>query len=316
MTVASSVREMGGEHRVKDAAEPRREAFWGEDDAGWGLAEDEGHLPVWTGESMETEAIGRHEGRESFFARLRSSARYLRIVLLVGLAAGAAWFASRHVTMSSSALHSAPSTSETQSAVVQGTDAEAANTTTLQVDVHGDVRHPGLVTLQEGARVRDAIRAAGGFLHAADAADVNQAALVWDGEEIDIPAATAVDAASQPQSGVQDVGLALAAASPSEHEVSTTSRDGTGGHARKHALTAGQKININTADLETLETLPGVGPKRAAAILAYRQAHGPFRDLESLRHVKGIGEKTLAKWKDLITFGAPGDASSAGRQAP
>jgi len=314
--VASSTRDMGGAEGAQDGAKPGQEALRFEDDAGWNVVERGGGPPVWTGEWMEAEAIGHHEGRASFFVRLRSSARYLRMVLLVGLAAGSAWFASRQVTMTTSALHSASPTSETQSAVVQTTEADAANTTALQVDVHGDVRHPGLVTLQEGARVRDAIRAAGGFLHAADAADVNQAALVWDGEEIDIPAATAVDAASQPQSGVQDLGLALAVASPSGHDVSRASRDGAGGRASKHALTAGQKININTADLETLETLPGVGPKRAAAILAYRQAHGPFPDLESLRHVKGIGEKTLAKWKDLITFGASGGGSSADRQAP
>ncbi|AEJ44033.1 competence protein ComEA helix-hairpin-helix repeat protein [Alicyclobacillus acidocaldarius subsp. acidocaldarius Tc-4-1] len=305
--------------RAQDGARPVQEVPGFEDGARWYMAERGGALPVWTDEGMDAEAIGRHEVGESWFVRLRAWAGYLRVVLLVGLAAGSAWFASRHVTAASSAPHSVSTPGETQSAVVQPMDADGANATALQVDVHGDVRHPGLVTLQEGARVRDAIRAAGGFLHAVDAEDVNQAALVWDGEEIDIPAATAGDAASQPQSGqsgVQDVGLALAAASSSGRDASPVSRDGAGERARKHALTAGQKININTADLETLETLPGVGPKRAAAILAYREAHGPFPDLASLRHVRGIGEKTLAKWKDLITFGTPDSASSVSRQAP
>ena len=188
---------------------------------------------------------------------------------------------------------------------------------TLQVDVHGDVRHPGLVTLQEGARVRDAVRAAGGFVHPADAEDVNQAALVWDGEEIDIPDAAASGTIAAPQAAAQDSGggtTLTGEAAGSAHPMSSANG---GRKARKRAVVSGQKIDINTADAATLETLPGVGPKRAAAILAYRQAHGPFPDLESLRHVKGIGEKTLAKWKDLITFGgASGDSSKASTGSP
>lgn len=63
------------------------------------------------------------------------------------------------------------------------------------------------------------------------------------------------------------------------------------------------RINVNTADAELLDTLPGIGPVKAAAIIAYREEHGPFRYPEELIRVKGIGEGTLSKIMDLITVG-------------
>ncbi|WP_304458957.1 ComEA family DNA-binding protein [Alicyclobacillus sendaiensis] len=311
--MVNSLREALGAQGVEDRVQPEPKVLASDEDAEWDeVAWGEGP-PGWSGGRPEAEAMGHGEGRKRLIGRLRAWARYLRIALLIGVAAGAAWFASRQVATSSEA-HSTSAGSGTARSAVQMTDVSGADATTLQVDVHGDVRHPGLVTLQEGARVRDAIRAAGGFLHDADAANVNQAALVWDGEEIDVPGPSA-DALSQAQSGVEAARRAPAETSAA-HGEGGTAQGGAGDRARKRALSAGEKININTADLETLETLPGVGPKRAEAILAYREAHGPFPDLESLRHVKGIGEKTLAKWKDLITFGAPGGSSGAGRPSP
>ncbi|WP_231862865.1 ComEA family DNA-binding protein [Alicyclobacillus mali (ex Roth et al. 2021)] len=291
------------------------------DDAGW----EDAFAGDWNPSTGASEAMDARVqgGRETFFTRLRSFVRYLRIVLLIGVAAGAAWIGSRHVAVDNAVPPTSSPTSEATSDAAQAAGANADNGATVQVDVHGDVRHPGLVTLQEGARVRDAIRAAGGFRRDGDAADVNQAALVWDGEEIDIPAATSENTAPETQASGQMGTVAWTAGNPSEGVASrassggmSASQSGGASRARKHAVPAGQKININTADLETLETLPGVGPKRAAAIIAYRQAHGPFSDLDSLRHVKGIGEKTLAKWQDLIVFVPPGNASTAGHPGP
>ncbi|WP_243835028.1 helix-hairpin-helix domain-containing protein [Alicyclobacillus sacchari] len=150
---------------------------------------------------------------------------------------------------------------------------------TIEVDVHGDVRHPGVVQVLSTARVGDAIRAAGGFLHAADAATVNEAALLWDGEEIDVLSSATTNGSGQGPSLSQQQGSGALPSSTS------------------------MRIDVNTADAATLETLPGVGAKRASEIIAYRTAHGPFADLQSLGQVRGIGPKTLAKWRNLVSFG-------------
>src|SRR5579875_2854375 len=159
---------------------------------------------------------------------------------------------------------------------------------TIEVDVHGDVRRPGVVQVLSTARVGDAIRAAGGFLHAADAATVNQAALLWDGEEIDVLASAPAGGTGDGTSASQIPRVARGLGSPTP-----------------------MRIDVNTADAATLETLPGVGPKRAAEIIAYRTAHGPFVNLQSLGQVRGIGPKTLAKWQSLLSFGVGSPAGGA-----
>ncbi|WP_206830917.1 ComEA family DNA-binding protein [Alicyclobacillus fructus] len=313
----NEIRETGCPHRAAHAEGDWRGDTWEEVfQSGWeacGAAS-----PGWTGAQSAAESW-RGQKRLPIVARLRAWSRYARVVLLIGAAVGAAWFGSRQVTTGASAnesVSSVPASSGLHGELA-GTNADSGAAATLQVDVHGDVRRPGLVTLQEGARVRDAVRAAGGFVHAADAEDVNQAALVWDGEEIDIPAATTPSSASQQADAQGTEPLAAPARdAEAESQAALTSSASREVRTRKSAVSSGQKIDINTADVETLETLPGVGPKRAAAIVAYRQAHGPFPDLESLRHVKGIGAKTLAKWRDLITFGGVGQASDAGHREP
>ncbi len=66
---------------------------------------------------------------------------------------------------------------------------------------------------------------------------------------------------------------------------------------------APEKVNINTADADKLETLSGIGPVTAGRIIEYREAHGPFREVEDLLNVDGIGEATLAKFRDHVTVG-------------
>ncbi|SIS67122.1 ComEA family DNA-binding protein [Alicyclobacillus vulcanalis] len=251
------------------------------------------------------------------FAWIRAWSGFVRAGLTILLAAGAAWFGSeRAAAMKATASSPEAGASSAATKPAPSADTEASNEIALQVDVHGDVLHPGLVSLPAGSRVRDAIRAAGGLRHADDASTINQAALVWDGEEIDVPAPSTTAGAGEvdARSDVQEMGAGLQQVSASDAPAGTSARGR--GRAHKGELSSGQKININTADMETLETLPGVGPKRAQAILAYRQAHGPFPNLESLRHVKGIGEKTLAKWKDLITFGSAGGNADGGQARP
>lgn len=164
----------------------------------------------------------------------------------------------------------------------------------IQVDVHGDVRHPGVVAVPSNARVQDAIRAAGGFAHAADAMGVNQAAMIWDGEEIDVPSAVTAATGTSVVTGHSSSVSKLANMSGSQG-----------------------RIDINTADLTTLETLPGVGPKRAAEMIQYRVSHGPFRSVSDLSHIRGIGPKSLAKWAGMLFVGGTGasqDLSEAGTQ--
>jgi competence protein ComEA len=129
------------------------------------------------------------------------------------------------------------------------------------VDVAGKVRRPGIVELPAGSRVVDALRAAGGARRGVDTSALNLARLLVDGEQI-------------------VVGLDLAAPAPS---VTTGSATG--------AITP---INLNTATLEQLDTLPGIGPVTAEAILDWRTDNGRFTSVDELLEVSGIGDATLA----------------------
>ena len=137
--------------------------------------------------------------------------------------------------------------------------------TPLLVHVSGAVRHPGLVALPAGARVIDAVTAAGGPSGSADQSAVNLAARVTDGQQVVVP-----------KRGAAPPG---APATPA----------------------ASAPISLSTATLEQLETLPRIGPALAARILAYRDAHGGFASVDELGEVGGIGPKTLAGMKDLVT---------------
>lgn len=142
----------------------------------------------------------------------------------------------------------------------------------LYVDVGGAVREPGLKRLTEGARVNDAIDAAGGLTEDADERQVNRAALVADGEKIYIPElGESADVSSEGGSAGGDL--------PAE---------------------SSDVININTADAQLLDELPGVGPATAQAIIEDREANGPFSVPEDIMRVTGIGEKKFEKMKDAL----------------
>jgi competence protein ComEA len=140
----------------------------------------------------------------------------------------------------------------------------------LIIDVIGTVRRPGIVTVPRGSRVYEAIEAAGGLLGKVDTTSLNLARELADGEQVLVGIAP-VDASGAP-----------VAATP-------------GG-----APAAGAKVNLNTATLEQLDTLPGVGPVTARAIVAWREGDGPFTSVDDLLDVKGIGDATLAELRDLV----------------
>ncbi|MGH3437149.1 MAG: ComEA family DNA-binding protein [Sciscionella sp.] len=142
----------------------------------------------------------------------------------------------------------------------------------IVISVVGKVADPGLVTLTAGARVADAVAAAGGAAVGADITALNLARKLSDGEQI-------------------YVGIPVPpAAAPAQGAVAT----GSG---------AVPRVNLNTATPEQLDTLPGVGPATAKRIIAWRGAHGRFQSVKQLRDVRGIGPAKLADLQDLVTVG-------------
>lgn len=158
--------------------------------------------------------------------------------------------------------------------------------TTAVVVVHvlGAVVDPGIVELPLGSRVVDAIAAAGGPTDDADLAAVNLARVIADGEQLRLPAVGEASPPGAAGNGAGGVGVG-----------SGSSGSGPSGVA------ADGRININTADAVGLEQLPGVGPAIAARIIAWRQQNGPFRSVDELTAVSGIGEKTLDGLRDRAT---------------
>ena len=142
----------------------------------------------------------------------------------------------------------------------------------LVVQVMGAVPRPGVYEFPEGSRVRDAIDAAGGLLTDADVAVMNLAAPLEDGQQLEIPYAGGAvpPAAVEPPAATQVPG-------------------------------AEDLININTATLDQLDALPGIGPTTAQKIIDYRTANGPFARIEDIMNVSGIGPATFDKLKALIT---------------
>lgn len=149
------------------------------------------------------------------------------------------------------------------------------------VHVHGQVASPGLFELPEGSRVVDVVAAAGGFTAEADQAAVNLARPLVDGEQLRVPAVGEVVDGSPADGG------------PGGGAV------GGGGGAASGAAVDGV-VDLNLADDATLQTLPGVGPATAAAILAWRDENGRFRSVDDLLGVPGIGPKTLEKLRDQV----------------
>lgn len=164
-----------------------------------------------------------------------------------------------------------------------GPPAPAGATPAPGVFVHvlGAVARPGLFEVHQGSRVVDVVAAAGGLLPTADEAGLNLARLVTDGEQLYVPA--------QGESGPGPPAGAQAGSGPANGAAA----GGSGG--------AAPKVNLNTATLADLDTLPRIGPAMAQRILDYRDAEGRFASVEDLRNVTGIGDKTFAALKDLIT---------------
>ena len=143
-------------------------------------------------------------------------------------------------------------------------------TGTVVVSVVGEVENPGLITLNQGARVADALQTARP-LPDADLISINHAQLLVDGQQIHVRSQHAPPAATD-----------------------------SGGGAGAAAASAGGVVSINSASVQELTTITGVGPSTAAAIVAHREANGPFASVDALTDVKGIGPAKLAAMRDQV----------------
>ncbi|KUH95872.1 ComEA family DNA-binding protein [Mycobacterium sp. IS-1556] len=167
--------------------------------------------------------------------------------------------------------------------------ADAANSTSdepVVVSVVGLVHKPGLVTLEAGARIADAVAAAGGPLEGADMVGLNMARRITDGEQIVVGIAAPPGEPAAMGSSVSPGAAATASADAPP--------TGTGDKP------PGEKVNLNTATVEQLDTLPGIGPVTAAAIVAWRDANGRFTSVDQLGDVDGIGPARLDKLRNLV----------------
>lgn len=151
-----------------------------------------------------------------------------------------------------------------------GTAGSASAAAPLFVHVVGEVRSPGVVELQAGARVQDAIAAAGGATEDAVLAGVNLARAVGDGEQLVVPDAEGAAAVSAP------------------------------GGAPGATDSASGLLDLNAADVAALETLPRVGPALAQRIVDWRTANGRFSSVDQLLEVPGIGQKTLDGFRERV----------------
>ena len=167
------------------------------------------------------------------------------------------------------------------------------------VHVYGAVARPGVYEIRSGMRLFEVIEAAGGFTSAADDTWLNLAGPVSDGEQIQVPTRQEAQ-----QLRLSDPGDPEDSGDGGTHADTAVSGDG-GTRADTDGSgdggTQSGPVNINTASLQELVTLPGIGPTRAEAILQYRQAHGAFGSIEEICSVSGIKQATFEKLKDRIT---------------
>lgn len=138
----------------------------------------------------------------------------------------------------------------------------------MMADIKGAVMNPGVYEIADGDRIIDLIEKAGGLTEEAEATAINFAMKVSDEMAVYVP-----------KKGEEEGGVPAGAISAAEKE---------------------GKVNLNSASAAELETLPGIGPAKSAAIIEYRDSNGPFKNIEDLKNISGIGNKTFEKLESLI----------------
>lgn len=153
----------------------------------------------------------------------------------------------------------------------------AQEITMIVVDISGAVIKPSVVELPEGSRVYEAIEKAGGLSKDADTTILNQAEMLTDGQKVYIPTQQEINEIA----GKGNSAMILPSTMNTKHP---------------------ELININTASTEMLQQLSGIGPATADKIISYRNENGKFNQIEDIKNVSGIGEKTYDKFKNKITI--------------
>jgi competence protein ComEA len=203
-----------------------------------------------------------------------------QIIAYVVLAVAVIGVGARYVISSRSTGGSAGETLVLSSAAPSPTSAlpsPSPSAPDVVVYVCGAVRSPGVVRLPSTARVADALKVAGGATSSAELSAVNLAARLADGQQIIVPRRGESSAASVAAASAASGGAGSAAAGPAA------------------------PVNINTASLEELDALDGVGPATAQKIVDYRTANGGFKTVDEIKEVSGIGDVKFAAMKDSIT---------------
>ncbi|MCQ8261297.1 helix-hairpin-helix domain-containing protein [Streptococcus suis] len=165
-------------------------------------------------------------------------------------------------------------TSSSQEQLEEVSTEASEEPTQLVIDVKGAVEKPGLYTLEAGARVNDAVEAAGGLTSQADPKSINLAQKLSD---------EAVVYVASKDENISVVASTTASSAMSQDEKNTS------------------LVNLNTATEADLQTISGIGAKRAADIIAYREANGGFKSVDDLNNVSGIGDKTMESIRPYVT---------------
>lgn len=226
---------------------------------------------------------GRHADRRTRFALGPAQLAVVAVIVAAGLAVTCWWVvrgdaerieapvidpAGESTPLAEMSPVAAESGSE--SGFASGSPAPAGTEAgTVTVDVAGKVRRPGIVVLDAGARVVDALEAAGGALPRADLTGLNLARPLVDGEQVvvGVPPPAGVAAAALPSAGTP----------------------------------GGPLVNLNTATIDELDTIPEIGPVTAQSILSWRDEHGGFTSVDELLEVDGIGDATLERVAPYVT---------------
>jgi competence protein ComEA len=196
----------------------------------------------------------------------------LTLASVVGALAVVVWGWPRGETAGSAGAD--PDPAAASNVLVEPEGGGAPSAARVVVDVDGEVRRPGVVELASGARVVDAIRAAGGLTSRGDTGTLNLAEVLIDGQQVTVPS-TRAPAAPAPAGSADSTGPGASAAGP---------------------------VSLNSATAEQLETLPGIGPVLAAAIIDWRAENGGFTSIDQLQEVSGIGPATFADVAPLISL--------------